>query len=110
MGYADDWVTTLSGVGANAIGNEIPLDPTLGGATCFHVQRIDSGEVHFEGTLDAEVWSLVRCQDLATGAWVTSTTNSGIYRVESTGLAGVRSPNFGWTTGLVKVRALPMHG
>jgi len=102
--------TLLSGVGANSNGNELAVDGALGGAVVVHVHTIGSGQVRFEGTLDGRRWGLVQATNLSTGTAVTSTTSSGIFRIEATGLAGVRTPNAGWTTGTVGVIALPQFG
>ena len=102
--------TLLSGVGANTTGQELALDGALGGAVCVHVTQIDSGRIRFEGTLNGRNWALVQAQNLSTGASVTSTTVSGVFRIEATGLAGVRSPYEGWTTGIAKSYASPQIG
>lgn len=108
--FATDFVTTLSGVGANTNGKVVPLDGALGGAVGVHVLQIDSGQVKVEGTLDGHTWSLLQMTNTTDGTTSSSATASGIYRVEVTGLAGIRTPQAGWTTGITKVVVLPQHG
>ena len=61
------------------------------------------GTVTFQGTIDATNWFSVRAEPLATGSLATTTTTTGLFRIDASGLAFVRVKFTARTSGTVNV-------
>lgn len=107
--HTDNSVTLHDGETGAANGVLLELDPVLGGTVGIHIIEAD-GTHNFEGTVDGDNWATVQAEQLSDGDFVGSTTSTGLYRIETSGLAAIRdrisSPGGGANT----VKALAKAG
>ena len=69
-----------------------------------------AGTVTFEGTIDNSTWASVRAEPLSTGTLATTTTVSGLFRIDASGLFKTRCRFSTDTSGTVKVQSIWVIG
>ncbi len=73
------------------------------GMVVYQLYGTWGGTVTFEGTLNNSDWDSIRAEPLDTGTLATTTTSSGLYRVDASGLLKTRVRFSTDTSGTVSV-------
>ena len=80
------------------------------GLVVYQLYGTWAGTVTFEGTINDSDWDSVQAEPLATGTKATTTTTSGLYRVDASGLFKTRVRFSIDTSGTVSVMTIWVVG
>ena len=69
-----------------------------------------AGTITFEGTVDNSTWASIQAEPLATGTKATTTTGSGLFRIDASGLFKTRCRFSVDTSGTVSVQTIWVVG
>ena len=88
----------------------VQVSDAFAGQVVYQIFGTWAGTITFEGTIDNSTWASVQAEPLATGTKATTTTGSGLFRIDASGLFKTRCRFSTDTSGTVSVQTIWVLG